>query len=77
MIVGEIEENKKLTTEFIPLSENNFEEIEFDVTECISKDELIEKINELEIPENSLVKIILIGKRNFEIDKYEIYKFIT
>ncbi len=77
MIVGEIGENKKLTTEFIPLSENNFEEIEFDVTECISKDELIEKINELEIPENSLVKIILIGKRNFEIDKYEIYKFIT
>ena len=77
MIVGEIGENKKLTTEFIRLSENNFEEIEFDVTECISKDELIEKINELETPENSLVKIILIGKRNFEIDKYEIYKFIT
>ena len=77
MIVGEIKEDKRLTTEFIPLSENNFEEIEFDVTECISKDELIEKINELEIPENSLVKIILIGKRNFEIDKYEIYKFIT
>lgn len=77
MIVGEIKENKQLTTEFIPLSENNFEEIEFDITECISKDELIEKINDLIIPENSLVKIILIGKRNFEIDRYEIYKFIT
>ena len=77
MIVGEINKNKELKTEFIPLSENDFEEIEFDVTECISKDELIEKINDLEIKDNQLIKIILTGKRNFEIDKYEIYKLVT
>ncbi len=77
MIVGEINENKELKTEFIPLSENDFEEIEIDVTDMVSKDELIEKINDLKIPDNKLVKIIFVGKRNFEIDKYEIFKLIT
>lgn len=78
MIAGEIkEENKELNIEFIPLSENNFEEMELDVTNIISKDELIEKINNLDIPDNKLIKIILIGKRNFEIDRYEIYKLLT
>lgn len=78
MIVGEIDEiTKCLKTQFIPLSENNFEEIEFDVTEVLSVDELVEKINDLKIPENRLIKIILIGKRNFEIDRYQIYKLLT
>lgn len=78
MVVGEIDETTKIVkTEFIPLSENNFEEIEFDVTNILSKDELIEKINDLEIPEYQLIKIILTGKRNFEIDRYEIYKLLT
>ena len=78
MIVGEIDDaSKKIKTEFIPLSEENFEEIELDVTDIISTDELIEKINNLEIPENRLIKIILIGKRNFEINPYELYKFVT
>ena len=67
MIVGEINDvSKKIKTEFIPLSEENFEEIELDVTEIISTDELIEKINNLEIPENRLIKIILTGKRNLD-----------
>ncbi len=78
MIVGEIDENTKtVKTEFIPISENNFEEIDIDVTDMISKDELVEKINDLNIPENQFIKIILIGKRNFEIDRYEIYKLLT
>ena len=74
MIVGEIEKNK-INLEFIPLNETEFIEINLDVTEIISKDELIEKINELEIREAQFAKIILIGKRNFEIDRYELYKF--
>lgn len=78
MIVGEIEKQKKIfQIQFIPLSEDNFEEKEFDVTNIISKDELIEKLNDLEIADNQLIKIILIGKRNFEIDRYEIYKLLT
>ena len=74
MIVDEIEKNK-INLEFIPLNETEFIEINLDVTEIISKDELIEKINELEIREAQFAKIILIGKRNFEIDRYELYKF--
>ena len=78
MIVGEIDETTKLVkTEFIPLSENNFEEIDMDVTNILSKDELVEKINDLETPQNQLIKIILVGKRNFEMDRYEIYKLLT
>ena len=77
MIVGEIKDNGELKTEFVPLSKNDFEETELDVSECISKEELIEKINDLEIPDNAFIKLILIGKRNFEIDKYELYKLLT
>ena len=75
MIVGEIEK-EKLELEFIPLSEDDFVEKNVDITDIISKDELVEKINELKIANNELVKIILVGKRNFEIDKYEIYKLV-
>ena len=77
MIVGEINEKKELKTEFIPLGEIDFIENEFDVSECISKEELLEKINDLKISDNEFVKLILIGKRNFEIDKYELYKLLT
>lgn len=75
MICGEIN-NKNLEIKFIPLSENNFEEINIDVSDINSKDELIENLNELEIKENSLIKIILTGYRKFEINVYDIYKLI-
>jgi len=74
IIAGEII-NKKLTTEFIQIKTTEFEEIELDVTDIISKEELIEKINEIKLEENKLYKIILIGKRNFEIYTYELYKY--
>ena len=76
MIVGNIE-NKKLSTQFIPLSENDFTEKKIDITELYSKEDLIEKIDQLENRNNELIKIILIGKRKFEINKNEIYKLIT
>ena len=74
IIEGEII-NKKLITKFIPIETTEFEEAELDVTEIISKEELIEKINEIKLEENKLYKIILIGKRNFEINTYELYKY--
>lgn len=73
MIVGELNKDD-INLEFIPLDESEFIEINLDVTEIISKEELIEKINDLNIENNQFVKIILIGKRNFEIDSYELYK---
>lgn len=75
MIVGDIEKGK-LNIEFIPLDEEKFKEIEINVTDILSKEELIEKINELEIQNNEYIKIILIGNRNFEINKYELLKYI-
>ena len=74
MIEGEII-NKKLITKFIPIETTEFKEIEIEVTEIISKEELVEKINEINLEENKLYKIILIGKRNFEINTQELYKY--
>ena len=74
MVEGEIV-NKKLKIKFIPIKTTQFEEMELDVTEIISKEELVEKINEIHLEENKLYKIILIGKRNFEINTRELYKY--
>ena len=76
MIVGEIEKDK-IKLEFIPLNNIEFKLEEIDVTDIKSKEELIEKINEIKILEKNLIEIILIGKRNFEINKYEILKLIS
>lgn len=42
-----------------------------------SKEELIEKINELNLSENKLYEIVLIGNRSFEINTREIFKLIN
>ena len=75
MIVGELTKNE-INLEFIPIDEEEFKEIKIDVTEIISKEELIEKLNNLEIKNNEYIKIILVGNRNFEIDEYEIIKYM-
>ena len=59
------------------MDEREFKLQEIDVTELQSKEDLIEKINELEFLDKELIEIILVGKRNFEIDKYELYKLIS
>lgn len=74
MIVGEIEKGK-LDLKFIPLDEESFVETQIDVTQILSKEELIEKINNIKEQNREYIKIILIGNRNFEIDKYEILKY--
>ena len=75
MIVGEITSDG-LKTKFVELNEIVFTEKQIDVTSILSKEELIEKINEMKVKDNELAKIILTGKRNFEIDRYDIYKQI-
>ena len=74
MVVGEINKNEK-KLEFIKLDETEFVEKEINCTEINSIEELIEKINEINIEKNKLYKIILIGKRNFEINIYDLYKY--
>lgn len=76
MIVGDIE-NEKIKLEFIPLDDEQFTIKELNVDNINSKDELIENINDLKIPENEYVEIVLKGNRNFEINKYDILKFIS
>ena len=64
MIVGNLEK-EKINLEFIPLDDKEFELYDLDVTQINSKEELIEKINELNFLENELVEIILIRKEKF------------
>ena len=75
MIVGDVEKNK-LEIKFVKLDDKQFTKRELNVDNIYSKEELIEKINELEIEENNYVEIILIGNRNFEINKYDLIKYI-
>lgn len=74
MVTGEITKwGNKL--EFIKLDETEFVKQELNCTELNSIEEIIEKINTLELNENNLYEIILTGKRNFEININEIYKY--
>ena len=75
-IVGSIE-NKKLQIEFVPVDNREFAEIELDVTNINDIDELIQKINNLELKQNYLYKVILTGKRKFEIEILNLYKIIN
>ena len=75
MIIGELERNK-LNIEFYPLDEEQFVENEVDISDLEAKEDLIERINSLDIKENEYVKINLVGDRNFEINTYEILKLV-
>lgn len=75
IIEGEII-NNKLNKKFIKLDNRIFEEINFDISNINSEEELIEKLNEIKIEKNNLYKIKLIGNRNFKIDLNNINKLI-
>lgn len=71
------EKNKnKIKINFIKLDDRIFEEINLDISEINSEEELIEKINSIKLEENNLYKIILTGIKNIEINKNEINKLI-
>lgn len=74
-IVGNLNK-EKLELSFIPADNKEFKELEFDVSNINDFEKLIEEINNLKLDENKFYKIILIGKRNFEIDILELNKFI-
>jgi DNA repair exonuclease SbcCD nuclease subunit len=76
MIVGEIANGRTLT-EFIKLDDREFIEFELNVEAFNSKEDLIEHITSLNLNENNVYKIILCGKRNFDIDTREILKLIS
>ena len=76
-LYGEIDENRKLNYKFVKLDDIEFVDYNQNVDNFYSKEDLIEKINRLELEENKLYEIILVGYRNFEINVREIFKFIT
>lgn len=76
MIVGKLEQDKKLEIAFVPVDKKEFVEEEFEITQMLEQEEIIEKLNEKRIEDNKYYKILLTGKRNFEINTYEILKQI-
>ena len=74
MIVGEF--NNGLKLEFVPLDDEEFTIKELNVDNIYSKEELVEYINRLNIEPNNYVEVVLTGGRNFEINIYDILKFI-
>lgn len=80
VILGNINiANKKIKTEFLKMDKTEFKELEIDISNIYSEEELIEFINNNYLQEkiiNELIKIILTGKNNFEIKTNNIIKYI-
>lgn len=75
MIAGEFKE-KELHLDFIPLDEKEYKIEELDITNIGSKEELVEKIMNLDIKDNEYIEVILKGNRNFEFNTYELLKIV-
>ena len=67
-------EKHNLEINFIKLDNREFIEFELDISEVVTQEELIEKINELNLNENNMYKIVLTGIKNFEIDTNKLLK---
>ena len=76
MIVGEIIK-EKINIDFIRLDERKFEEIGLKVDDFSSKEDLIDRILNLNLDDMNLYKLILIGNRNFEINTREILRVVA
>ena len=76
VIVGEIDK-KNIKLEFLKIDNKQFKELELDISGINSIEELIEKINELKLENNVFYKIILNGDKNFEINIYNLFQFIS
>lgn len=75
MLIGDIEKGKN-EIEFIKLDNRIFEEKEINISEIASLEELAQKINVINFESNTENKIILEGKRNFEININDLFKLV-
>lgn len=66
-----------MNIEFVRLDDRKFEEKELIVDNLLSKEDLIEKILSLKLDPMIMYKIILKGKRNFEINPRKLLKAIS
>ena len=77
-IEGELnEKTKKLNLKFIKTSAKTFEEYMLDISEISSEDGLIEEINASKFDDNKYYKIILTGKRQFDLDENKILEMVN
>lgn len=77
MIEGEINlATKEISTKFIPLDKKEFKKEEIDISNITSKEELIEKINQLPKEGNVYYEYVLVGNKQIEINTNEILKYI-
>ena len=76
MIVGDLSK-QNLDLQFVTLDEKEFKEIQLDVSNISTIEELLQNIEEINTEENYLYKLVLIGNRNFEINTYRLIKMIS
>ena len=76
MIVGEITKGN-VNIDFIRLDERKFEEIQLKVDDFSGKEDLIDRVLNLNLDDKNLYKLILIGNRNFEINTREILRVVA
>lgn len=76
MIVGEITKDN-FYMDFVRLDDRKFEEFELDVEEFASKEDLLERLMNLNLNPLNMYKIILVGKRNFEINPRELLRILS
>ena len=76
VIFGELDK-ENINLKFLPMDNKEFKELELNISEINSVEELIEKINNLNLEENIYYKIILVGDKNFEINIYNLFKYIN
>lgn len=76
MIVGEITKDK-FYMDFVGLDSRRFEEFELNVEEFLSKEDLLERLTNLNLNTSNIYKVVLVGKRNFEINPRELLKILS
>lgn len=70
-------ESNSVEEEFIPLDEREYKEISIDVDSCLSDDDIVEKIENIDIDDMNLYKIVLIGSRSYAIDTKNIKRLCS
>lgn len=75
MVIGEINKDG-IKLEFKKIDTREYEVRQLDISKIISEEELVENLNSIKDSTKNLYEIELVGYRNFEIDKYHIYKIL-
>lgn len=76
IVVGNVEKGK-LETEFIDIDDREFEEIVINVGKFKSEETLLDYILDLQLQDNHMYKLVLSGRRKFEINAREFLKVVT